>query len=400
MSGIFISHTHGDQPIADALAKLIEDLFEKRVTVNYSSRKELAGGIQPGEDWFRWIVDQVREADLAFILLTPASIQKPWVVWEAGAVAGASFAHSPDTVRVFPLVFGLKGNEVPTPFARTQLISGPDEADMLKLIGVLFERFSAGFTPVQMMTFGSRQNAAVQAYLAQIGAVFLKLPMLVTEAAIQEWLGPLEGLAHDRRFSEAEIVENWRGVAFGRESDDRQRPLDVRIHRRLAELYSLASRSSDAARQLQLARQLAPRDIFLLRRLGKACLDNKDLKNAGHVLEDMEDLDKTAFVRNSENAALKARWHQESNDLLGARHVLETAYAKNPTSYYLGDLLGQTLVALGEVPKAKEVYAQVGRTLRDLGQANVWTVAPALSVAIVREDGAAEKQVIEDLRRL
>ena len=90
MSGIFVSHTHSDQALADAIATLIDALFDHRVPVNYSSKKELDGSIAPGEDWFRWIVDQVREADAAFILLTPASIQKPWVIWESGAVAGAA----------------------------------------------------------------------------------------------------------------------------------------------------------------------------------------------------------------------------------------------------------------------------------------------------------------------
>ena len=65
MSGIFISHTHNDQPIADALAKLVAEIFGERVLVNYSSKKEREGGITPGENWFRWIVDQVRDADVA-----------------------------------------------------------------------------------------------------------------------------------------------------------------------------------------------------------------------------------------------------------------------------------------------------------------------------------------------
>ena len=54
MSGIFISHTHGDQPLSDALAALIDGLFGNQVQVSYSSKKELEGGIAPGEDWFGW----------------------------------------------------------------------------------------------------------------------------------------------------------------------------------------------------------------------------------------------------------------------------------------------------------------------------------------------------------
>lgn len=400
MSGVFISHTHSDQAIADALSKLVDDLFEKRVTVNYSSKKELEGGISPGADWFRWIVSQVRESDLALILLTPASIQKPWVVWEAGAVAGASFAQSPDDVRVLPLVFGLRPEDIPSPFARTQLISGTEPADLLNLVGVLIERFSAGLKPLQMMTLGARRDTVIANYVAQINSVMRILPMVVTEAAIQEWLERLDNLEGEGRFSEAEILENWMDVAFGRDARDKQRPLDVRIHRRLGELYSSAGRSADAARQFELARKLTPRDIFLLRRLGKAYLDTSDLNSAGRILEEIQALDKTAFERNSENAALKARWHRQSNDLLGARDVLESAYKCNPNSYYLGDLLGQTLVSLAQIPRAKEVYSQVSRTLRDLRESNVWTAATTLSAAIVTEDAAGERRAIEDLRRL
>jgi tetratricopeptide (TPR) repeat protein len=189
-------------------------------------------------------------------------------------------------------------------------------------------------------------------------------------------------------------------VAFGREAGDRQRPLDVRIHRRLGEIYARAGRVADACRQYALARQLAPRDIFLLRGLGKALLDNTDLPEAGTVLDEIEELDHDAFTKNSENAALKARWHEQSGNLLGARDVLEAAYRANATSYYLGDRLGQTLLALGQIDRAKEVYAQVGRTLRELGESNVWTTATALSAAIVTGNAGAERQAIEELQRL
>jgi hypothetical protein len=47
MGGIFVSHTHSDQALADAIAVLIDVLFDHRVPVNYSSKKELDGGIAP-----------------------------------------------------------------------------------------------------------------------------------------------------------------------------------------------------------------------------------------------------------------------------------------------------------------------------------------------------------------
>src|SRR6266540_7004141 len=115
---VFVSHTHGDEGIADALDQAIKRLFGDQVTTWYSSKKELSGGIAPGEDWFRWIVERVRSADVAVILLTAASVQKPWVLWEAGAVYGAALAPGDTKSRkVRPLIFKLAGSQVPAPFA-------------------------------------------------------------------------------------------------------------------------------------------------------------------------------------------------------------------------------------------------------------------------------------------
>jgi tetratricopeptide (TPR) repeat protein len=398
MTGIFISHSHGDQPLADALAQLVNDLFGNKVTVHYSSKKELEGGIAPGEDWFRWIVEQVRQADIAFVLLTPASIQKPWVIWEAGAVAGAAYATAAEKARVLPLAFGVRASDIPSPFARTELITGTDEADVLKLTSDLFERFKGAFTPAEMMRFGEHRKSAVQTYIKSIELVLLRLPLTITEAAVQEWLGRLSELEIERRFSEAKVMENWLDVAFGRERDDRQRPFDVRIHRRLGELYASGGQAADAARQFELARQLAPRDIFLLRRLGKAYLDLKETKKVGVILQDIEGLDPSAFEDNSENAALKARWCEQRGDLNGARDALRAAYSRLTTSYYIGDRLGQILVQLDDLDHAREVYRQVRRTLRELREQNVWTSATDLSAALVLEDDAGVNAALEALR--
>src|SRR5262249_54620111 len=150
-----------------------------------------------------------RNADVALILLTPASIQKPWVIWEAGAVAGAAFATSFDNARVFPVTYGIKASDVPTPFARTQLVAGADEADMLKTINDLFSRFGEIFTREDGRRFGERQGLAVRAYLDRIRDILLKLPLVITEGAIQEWVDRLEELEKGKRFSETMVMESW-----------------------------------------------------------------------------------------------------------------------------------------------------------------------------------------------
>jgi hypothetical protein len=104
---------------------------------------------------------------------------------------------------------------------------------MLKLVGELFDRFSEGFTPHETVRFGARQASAVKAYLDRVEPILLRLPLAITEAAVQEWLGRLGELEKESRFSEATVMENWLDVAFGREAEDKQRPLEVRVNRRL-----------------------------------------------------------------------------------------------------------------------------------------------------------------------
>jgi tetratricopeptide (TPR) repeat protein len=398
MGGIFVSHTHGDRPIVDALAALVKTLFGERVPVEYSSSKQPEGGPGPGRDWFDWIIGQVRGTEVAVIVLTPGSIQKPWVLWESGAVSGLALSMSTEEGRVCPITFGLRSDQVPTPFARLQTVSGTDEQDVKKFAYDLLNRFGNDMPNRDVVEFGRNVDSAVSAFVTHISKLLLKLPHAVTEAAIQEWLARLDELEREKRFSETIVIEDWLDVAFGRDAENRQRPLDLRIHRRLGELYATAGQPDAAARQFELGRQLAPRDLFLLRRLGKAYLDLKDSAKAGAVLEDMESLDPSAFKRNSENAALKARWYEQNGNILAARDLLEAAYAANPFAYYLGDRLGQMYLKSNNLERAREIYAQIRNNIRRLREKNVWTHATALTAAIVLNDQSEIRQAIGDLR--
>jgi len=45
MPKVFISHTHSDKEIADALSDAIRSLFGNVIDVEYSTKKEIGGGI-------------------------------------------------------------------------------------------------------------------------------------------------------------------------------------------------------------------------------------------------------------------------------------------------------------------------------------------------------------------
>lgn len=395
---IFISHTHTDQEVAHAIRDAVQAMFGDAVVVNYSTNKELEGGIKPGDDWYHWIGEQVREAKVALILLTPASVLKPWVLWEGGAVAGAALAgEATGRRKLRPISYRLRGAEIPTPFGRDQVTDGLSAPDMGRLFEDLLHQFPLPHD--RLIRAAQRLDGARNAYLTRATEALRTAPILVTEAAVQEWVERLSALEREGRFSETHEIHDWMNVAFGRSGDGGDRPLDLRIHRRLGELYGRAGEADRAAREFELARQLSPRDIYVLRRLGKAYLDQRRLDDAGRVIEMIAELDAKAFQRNAENAALKARWHREKGDPVGAAEVLKMATAANPGGYYLGDLLAQAQLELGQTAEAKATYVRVLDVIGQLREHNVWVAATGFTAAMVVGDEQRQAGFLEALQR-
>lgn len=393
---IFISHTQADEALAHALRDATRALLGESVVVSYSTNKELVGGIKPGEDWFRWIGEQVRDSKIALILLTPSSVQKPWVLWEGGAVAGVALSsEGSESRKLRPITYNLRTDEIPGPFGRKQITDGLNEADVLRLFEDMLSIF--GLEAERLIRAARLLEEVKTKYLWSAKEALRLAPMIVTEAAVQEWVERINDLDRTARFSEAEELRDWMNVAFGRDAAEGLRPLDLRIHRRLGELYAKAGKSGRAASEFELARQLAPRDIYVLRRLGKAHLDGRAIDEAGRVISAIGELDPRAFVRNVENVALKARWHREQGDHDGASTVLRQAFEANPKSYYIGDLLGQSELSLGDRASAEATYQRVLAVIDGLQERNVWSLATGLTAAIVVGDVERQEDFLSSL---
>ncbi len=106
MESLFLSHSHGDYKLASALQELIEKCFAGQIEVKSSSAAPSEGGITAGSDWLDWIYKQVRESKFTAVLLTPNSIDKPWLMWESGAVSGVSLATR-EASSIIPIVYRL-----------------------------------------------------------------------------------------------------------------------------------------------------------------------------------------------------------------------------------------------------------------------------------------------------
>ena len=401
---IFISHTSSDADVAHAIRGAIEYLFgEGLVTISYSTSNDLEGGIRSGEDWFEWITRQVRLAYVTIVVLTPASVQQPWILWETAAVYGAAAAHEETQLRrVRPLTFGVATPDLPAPLAsmRLQNIRGDREDDVRFMLNELLQDLQPFITTSRFLGIAQRIGDTITRWLTQTSEALRLSPLLATEPVVQEWLSRIDELDAKGRPSEVGHLHQWMSVAFGRERDDSERPLDLRIHRRLGDLYSASRQYTSAARQYRLAHKLAPRDIYTLRFLGKAYLDAGQQQDAGAVIDDIDGLDPSAVLQNDECAALKGRWLVEQGRRREARAIYMTALDANPRSYYLADLLGQVELELDDRVAAAAAYDKALEIIEGLQEQSIWTHATAATAAIVAGDQDAVQRHLLAIRAM
>jgi tetratricopeptide (TPR) repeat protein len=389
MAGIFISLTTEDAELAKALETALIALLGESVPVCYSPSDRAGRAPKGGSNWFDWIVEQVTNCDFCFVLLTPNSLQKPWILWEAGAVYSAATASGGKSDKVRPLLFQVKEEQLPSPFRQAPMLyqRGDDPRDIRKVFNEIVAEFNARPDPVfrqRLLEGMDRLEPTIADYMANVHAFLLRAAMTPTSVAIQEWLGRLEALVSQNRRSEVAFLQDWMEIAFGRvEPEDRARPIDLRLHSRLAEAYLKNQGYERAVQQLELGRQIAPRDIFILRTLGRALLDKNDTYAAEKVIARIRELHASSFEHNVECAALLARLHRAKGDPDRARIVLEEAHKNNKDSYYLANVAGEVCLELRNVEQARKWFQTALDIVVKLREENVWVYATAANAEFV-----------------
>jgi tetratricopeptide (TPR) repeat protein len=398
---IFVSLTTADDGFVRALRDLLKGVLGDAVRLRYSTSRELEEGISHGEDWFQWIVQRVQECDFALIILTAESIYKPWILWESGAVYGTALTAGQDGLRkIRPLRFGLKSEQIPSPIAATkvQVLDGTSPEDIERFCRDVLHEYQNDLGFEKYHAARANLDAMIEKYCTMVNKQLERAAAVVSDAMVSTWRERLRKLLADNRASETEHIQSWIDIAFGREAADAERPLDVGLHVDLASAYRKARKPDKAIAQLSLAQKLAPRDIFVLRELGKLYLDlgERGVGDAERIVKRIESLDSTASTHNTECAALAARLSLAKGDVDSAIKQLQEAVRQNGDSYYLANLLAEALVAkalqvnrvrpdLGEAIQAFQRVEGIVRKLSETEQ-NVWTRATLANALIAQGD--------------
>lgn len=130
----FISHDTKDFLIAEQFSKLLSNASTGIIESFRSSDNKTTQGVDYGVMWFSEIIKKLNESSGVICILTQNSINKPWILFEAGIFMG----KSGPPIHAVALGISLKETSE-TPFAQFQIC--PEDVDSLsKLVTNLVKR--------------------------------------------------------------------------------------------------------------------------------------------------------------------------------------------------------------------------------------------------------------------
>lgn len=131
---IFISHDSRDAELAKAFSKLLRSVSTGMLKSFRSSDKSGAEGIEFGDEWYKRLMEKLDSASDVVCLLTERSLERPWILYEAGVAKGK--LETP----VFGIALGIPLSKVRTgPFYQFQNCDDSDDS-LTKLVMQLARR--------------------------------------------------------------------------------------------------------------------------------------------------------------------------------------------------------------------------------------------------------------------
>ncbi len=136
---VFLSHAETDQPVAQVIHGAIDKVFAGGVEVFASS---VPGVLTPGADWLEKIRSNLTKATAVVVIVSPVSINRPWVWFEVGA-SWSKMTEGEGTI--IPLcVPEIDKSKLPEPLSRLQAMSLGSAAETKEVFRALIDQFGFG----------------------------------------------------------------------------------------------------------------------------------------------------------------------------------------------------------------------------------------------------------------
>jgi tetratricopeptide (TPR) repeat protein len=169
---------------------------------------------------------------------------------------------------------------------------------------------------------------------------------------------------------------------------------------RLAEGFRQLKEWGRAKEQLLLAQQLSPRDMLVLRELGRAELETnkKDTKAARELLSRMKNLDPDVLAADEEALMLQVRIFVEDNDWAAAAEVLDKAPDLARESTYVANMRAVAALHV-DSPNTKRYFQDLLDRERKGGRRDMWTLGNLVNAALALGDTEAADKYLGELGR-
>ena len=131
---VFISHDSRDADLAEAFGKLLKSVSAGMIKSFRSSDKKGTDGIDFGDEWYKRLMGKLQSTSDVVCLFTERSLDRPWILFEAGVAKGK--LNTP----VVGIALGVPLGRISTgPFYQFQNMDD-SEADLTKLVHQLARR--------------------------------------------------------------------------------------------------------------------------------------------------------------------------------------------------------------------------------------------------------------------
>src|SRR6266853_933952 len=134
---VFISHDARDAELAEAFSKLLKSVSAGMIKTFRSSDKKGTEGIDFGDEWYKRLMAKLQSTSDVVCLFTERSLDRPWILFEAGVAKGK--LNTP----VLGVALGVPLSRVSAgPFYQFQNMDDSAE-DLTKLVNQLARRVSS-----------------------------------------------------------------------------------------------------------------------------------------------------------------------------------------------------------------------------------------------------------------
>ena len=165
---VFISHDTRDAELAEAFSKLLKSVSAGMIKTFRSSDKKGSEGIDFGDDWYKRLMAKLQSTSDVVCLFTERSLDRPWILFEAGVAKGKL------STPVVGIALGVPLSRVSTgPFYQFQNMDD-SEGDLTKLLHQLARRIpslelDADVVKVQIAAFKTAETEILKKFTAREG---------------------------------------------------------------------------------------------------------------------------------------------------------------------------------------------------------------------------------------